>query len=198
VPAVATGGRAVHGWNPEAYATLLGVGYDADPRLAPAVLARRLDRILATAAGLVERMPGPILAWTPPERQRTVRDLAFHVFRLSLAFVDAMERGELQAAVFDETPPPERSDAGALARYGATVRDRLATWFSAATPDDYARVVDVYYGPQAGHELLERTVWHAAQHLRQLYVLAERRGVAPPEPLPVDAFEGLPLPESIW
>jgi hypothetical protein len=41
-------------------------------------------------------------------------------------------------------------------------------------------------------------VWHAGQHLRQLYVLAERLGVTPPAPMPMDALEGLPLPEAIW
>jgi hypothetical protein len=48
------------------------------------------------------------------------------------------------------------------------------------------------------HDLLERTTWHAAQHLRQLYVLADRIGVTPPAPMPVDAFEDLPLPASLW
>jgi hypothetical protein len=59
-------------------------------------------------------------------------------------------------------------------------------------------VIRVYYGPQSGHDLLERTAWHAAQHLRQLYVLAGRLGIAPPVPLPLAAFAGLPLPEAIW
>jgi len=45
---------------------------------------------------------------------------------------------------------------------------------------------------------LERTTWHAAQHLRQLDALAERLGVTPPAPLPTDAFDGLPLPDSLW
>ena len=56
----------------------------------------------------------------------------------------------------------------------------------------------VYYGPQSGHDLLERTTWHAAQHLRQLYALAERLGITPPGPLPTDAFQGLPLPDALW
>jgi hypothetical protein len=29
-------------------------------------------------------------------------------------------------------------------------------------------------------------------------VLVGRHGVAPPEPLPVDTFVGLPLPDALW
>ena len=53
-------------------------------------------------------------------------------------------------------------------------------------------MIKVYYGPQSGHDLLERTTWHAAQHLPQLYALAERLAITPPGPMPTDAFEGLP------
>ncbi|MBI2217856.1 MAG: DinB family protein [Candidatus Rokubacteria bacterium] len=198
VPAVAVGARAVHGWNPEAYAKLVGVAYRPASKLSPAVLAERIDRVLASTVRLVERMPGPVLAWTPSERERTVRELAFHVFRLSLAFIEGMDRGDFPQRWLEARVPPEIGDAAALAAYGARVRERLARWFAGAAPEVYGHVVQVYYGPQSGHDLLERTTWHAAQHLRQLYVLAERRGVTPPEPLPVDAFEGLPLPESLW
>ena len=169
VPAVAVGDRAVHGWNPAAYAALLGVAYAPAVKLAPGALAQRLDRILAAAQELVRLIPAERMDWTPPERNRPLRDLGFHVFRLSLAFVDAMDTGEL----------PEG-------------------WFDGAAPREFERVVQVYYGPQSGHELLERTAWHAAQHLRQLYVLAERLEIAPPAPLPVDAFAGLPLPDALW
>ena len=59
-------------------------------------------------------------------------------------------------------------------------------------------MIDVYYGPQSAHALLERTTWHAAQHLRQLYALADRLAITPPAPLPTETFAGLPLPDSLW
>ena len=198
VPAVAVGGRVVHGWNPPAYAALLGVLYEAPVRLAPAELAARLDTVLASAQALLARMTEAHLDHVPPERHRPVRDLGFHVFHLALAFVDAMDRGALPERWFRDTAPPDLRDGAAVARYGALVRGRLAGWFEGAAASEYARVIAVYYGPQAAHELLERTTWHAAQHLRQLYVLAERLGVAPPAPLPAPAFAGLPLPDALW
>jgi hypothetical protein len=198
VPAVAVGDRAVHGWNPAGYARLLGVSYAAAPTLAPAELARRLDRVLAAAEGLIRVWPEPALDFTPPERARTVRDLAYHIFRLALAFADGMNAGELPEHWLGEAASSGMSDAVALASYGARVRGRLRGWFEGAAAEEYTRVIQVFYGPQSGHELLERTTWHAGQHLRQLYDLAARLGLTPPEPLPIAALAGLPLPEAIW
>jgi DinB family protein len=198
VPAVAVGDRAVHGWNPQEYAQLLGVAWKPAAALPPAELARRLDRVLQCAAGLVRDLPAGALDFTPPERQRTLRDLAYHLFRLSLAFSEAMDRGQQPRAWLGETAPPEMADGVALASYGALVRGRLQGWFEGTGPGEYAQIVQVYYGPQSGHDLLERTTWHAAQHLRQLYDLAGRLGITPPGPLPTAEFQGLPLPEALW
>ena len=57
VPAVAVGDRAVHGWNPPAYAALLGVPYAPAAKLPPAELAARLDRILESAQQLMRLVP---------------------------------------------------------------------------------------------------------------------------------------------
>jgi uncharacterized damage-inducible protein DinB len=197
-PAVAVGGRAVHGWNPTAYAELLGVAYKPPARLSPKELAARQDRILESAARLLSQIPDDKITWSPPERNRTLRQLGFHVFRLSLAFVEAMDRGELPKAWLDEPAPAELADGRAIARYGELVRGRLTGWFEGAAASEFDRMIKVYYGPQSSHDLLERTTWHAAQHLRQLYALADRLGVTPREPMPADQFRGLPLPDALW
>jgi len=197
VPALAVGERAVHGWNPPAYAALLGVDWAPAAKLPPGELSRRLDRILECTQELVRVVPEPLLDWSPPERARPLRDLAYHVFRLSLAFVDGMDLGELPEGWLGERAPAELRDGEAIARYGALVRARVSGWFEGASDREFERVIRVYYGPQSGHDLLERTTWHAAQHLRQLYALVERHGLTP-EPVPVDLFAGLPLPDALW
>ena len=197
-PGVAAGGRVVHGWNPAGYAELLGVEYRAGRRFTPAELASRLDRVLEAAQRLSERFDARQMDHVPPERKRTLRDLCYHVFRLSLGFVDAVDRAELPESVYEERAPQELVSGADVARYGALVRARLSGWFEGAGKDEYARTVQTYYGPQAADDLLERTTWHAGQHLRQLYVLAERLGVTPPAPIPADALAGLPLPEALW
>lgn len=198
VPAVVLGERAVHGWNPEAYARLLGIPYRPAERLAQAELADRLDRILEAAAALVAALPDAALGFRPPERDRALGDLAYHLFRVAASFPEALEQGALPEAWFQETRPAALAAAADLAAWGVGVRAHVGRWLAAAPPEVYRRVVAVYYGPQDAHALLERTTWHAGQHLRQLYDLAARLGVAPPRPLPGEALAGLPLPEAIW
>jgi DinB family protein len=198
VPAVAIGERVVHGWNPEAYARLVGVDYTAPRQLAPQALASRLDAILAAAERLTRALPADRLGWKPAERDRTLGDLAFHVFRVGGSFADAMDLGGLPETWFSETAPADLADGPAIARYGALVRGRLAGWFEGASETELARDVQTYYGPQSAHDFLERTTWHAAQHLRQLHVLCARIEVTPPEPLDPALLNDLPLPASIW
>jgi DinB superfamily len=198
VPALSVGDRAVHGWNPAGYAELLGVPYAANNQLPVRELARRLDRILGSAQGLVGQFDAAQLDVIPPERKRSIRDLGFHIFRVGLSFVDTMDQGRMPDTWFEERATEGMRDGGDVARWGALVRGRIEGWFAGARDDEFERVLEIYYGPQGAHDLLERTTWHCAQHLRQLYILAERMGVKAPSPLPVESFKGLPLPDAIW
>jgi hypothetical protein len=198
VPAVIVGDRAVHGWNPAGYAELVGVEYRPAVKLEPRVLAARLDRILATTEALMRRIPNERMEWTPPERNRPLADLGFHVFRLSLGFIEGMDSGAFPASVHAELAPGDLRTGDGLARYGALARARIAGWFEGAGADEFARVVEAYWGPIGAHDFLERTTWHAAQHLRQLYILAARIGVTPEAPEPTELYKDLPLPAAIW
>jgi hypothetical protein len=198
LPAVSIGDRAVHGWNPPAYANLLGVRYAPASQFPPAELGARLDRILGSGERLIASVPDAQMDYKPPQRDRTIRDLAYHMFRLSLAFADAMDTGRLPQEWLGEKAPGDLREGDAIARYGALVRGRLGGWFEGAGPGEFARTIEVYYGPQSGHDLLERTTWHAAQHLRQLHAMLETLGLSPREPLPAADFHGLPMPAGLW
>ena len=167
-------------------------------KLPPLELGARLDKILACTGRLVGSLPIRALDHKPPQRDRSVRDLAFHVFRLSLAYVDGMDMGVLPESWLQEQAPPDLVDGPAVARYGALVRGRVSGWFEGAASSEYARTIAAYDGPRSGHDLLERTTSHAARHLRQLYALVGDLGLTPPEPLPTSNFEGLPLPAGLW
>jgi hypothetical protein len=196
VPAVVKDGRAVHGWNPAGVAELVGLRYVEGPRLPVAELARRLDRVLAAAIRALAAAGPAHLGLRHPGRDRSLRQLGYHALRLSLAFRDAMETRRFPYAWLSEQAPADLADGAALARYGEDVRQALRAWL--ARPGAADGTVETYYGPQDAHALLERTTWHAAQHVRQLYDLLGRAGVDPGEPLTEAELAGLPLPREIW
>ena len=123
VPATIVGERVVHGWNPKALAELVGVRYARARAAAPAELARA-----------ARRRPGRDPARDPPDarehlgmkapgRDRTVRQLGFHVFRLSAAFADTREQGtSSEHVVRGERAARDGGRRGGRARYGETVR----------------------------------------------------------------------------
>jgi hypothetical protein len=196
VPATIVGGRVVHGWNPSALAELVGVSYTEREPLAPDELARRLDTVLAATQRALRQIPREHLGMKAPGRNRTVRQLGYHVFRLSAAFVDTREQGHLPENTFEEPAPPEMVDGADVAAYGETVRRRIASY--ASKPGWCDGSVSTYYGPQTSHEFMERTTWHAAQHLRQIYWFLEQMKVQPDSPLHDRDYERLPLPKDVW
>lgn len=196
VPAVVVGDQAVHGWNPEGVARLVGVTYAEPPRLSPSDLAQRLDRILEAAQRAIRQVPCEHLGMTAPGRDRSVRQLGYHIFRLSLAFRDTMVERRLPEAWLNEEAPASLGDGAALAGYGDAVRAQPADGFRRADACD--GTVVTYYGVQTAHQLLERTAWHAAQHVRQLHGFLGRMGVIPDDPLTDADLRGLPLPKDVW
>lgn len=196
VPATVTGGRVVHGWNPRALAELVGVAHVESARLEPAELARRLDRVLAVNQALIRQIPPGRLGMTYPGRARTVLQLAFHVFRLSAAYVDARQQGFMPETWLGELAPASMRDGEAVARYGQTVRERLHDF--CGRPGWCEGTVGTYYGEQTAHELMERTTWHAAQHVRQVQWFVEQAGLVPSDRLSEPDLAGLPHPRAVW
>ena len=196
VPATIVGDRVVHGWNPKALAELVGARHTERLQLAPAELARRLDAVLSATQRAMRQIPREHLGMKAPGRDRTVRQLGFHIFRLSVSYVDTRVEGHLGEHVFEEQAPVEMADGEAVARYGETVRRRIAEY--CAGPGWCDGDVSTYYGPQTAHDFMERTTWHAAQHLRQIYWFLDQMGVQADAPLTDADLDGLPVPNEVW
>lgn len=198
VPATVVGDRAVHGWNPEPLAALVGVAYQGVPPLSPPELAARLDEILSMAQHGIGRVAGEGLETLSPGRPRNLRDLAFHTFRVAASFADALEQGYFPEQWLFEEAPAHLRTGRELAAHGEAVRARLATWFAQADPGIYDTRVETYHGEQSVHALLERTAWHTGQHLRQVWALLEQVGAVQPGSLDSTMFDGLPMPAALW
>jgi hypothetical protein len=195
-PAVIVGDKAVHGWNPQGVAELVGVDYDEAEKLTCAQLAERLDAILVAAQRAMRQIPEAHLGFKWPGRDRTILQLGYHIFRIALTYRDTREQGMLQEYWFGENPSSDMHTGSAVADYGERARVQMAEWLRGEGV--FEGMCETYYGPQSAPELFERTVWHTAQHLRQIYVMLETVGVAPEAPLTEADYQGLPLPASIW
>jgi len=196
VPAVVTAQGAVHGWNPRGVAALFGVVLPDGPPMSVPELARRLDRVLDAACRVAADVAPEHLTLRHPGRDRSFRDLTFHLMRVGLSIRDAVVERRFPEAWLRERAPEGLADGPALAGYGQAVRRALAAWLR--DPGVIHGDVETYYGRQDAHELMERTVWHAAQHLRQLAALLEAAGGTPADRLTDADAAGLPLPREVW
>jgi hypothetical protein len=56
----------------------------------------------------------------------------------------------------------------------------------------------MFYGVHPTHSFLERSVWHTAQHTRQLLWWCNENGLVVERQLTEEILEGLPVPKGLW
>jgi hypothetical protein len=198
VPVLAQGSRFVFAQSLREVATFLGLEDIGGPALSPAALVERLDLVLAAAVRFLHQLPEARLGDKLPGRDRSYRELLHHIFRIPEAFLEAVEGGALTHESLVVAPGPEQQDIDGLAGYGRGVRARVAAWGNGIEGCDAEVRLPTYYGEQPLHEVLERTTWHAAQHVRQVMMVLDGLDIAPERPLTAADLAGLPLPEQVW
>jgi len=166
---------------------------------APALVAKWL-RILEAAQRHVVQLPESRLGErATPGRDRSIRDLAYHVYQVADAFLQAVEHGrEDLAAVYNAPPPRDVRTADDVRAYGEAVAARLRRWWSSVEDRSCSEPLATYYGEQPLHHVLERCTWHSAQHARQILAVLEGFGIAPDGPLTAKDYAGLPMPKGLW
>lgn len=193
VPVVSDGQRFIMAQDLAELAGFVGVAYRNDV-LAVDVLADKLLRIVQAAQRYIAQIPDVRLGTMLRGRDRSWRDLAHHVFVIPRAFVRCTAGEELTFEQFLELPA---GDAGcaALAAFGHDVEALLHEWRARGPRPQTVRT---FYGERSMHSVLERTVWHAGQHCRQLQDIVHRLGLQPDGPLGEAELAGLPLPQDVW
>ena len=198
VPVLSRGDDYVFAQNIGHVVKFLGLNEATGPALAAAELVARLDVFLDAALRFIPQMPDALLEKEVPNRPRSYRVLAHHMFRIPETFLEVAGGDELQYEKLTSRPPDDMHTTADITAYGRDVRARLAAWW-AATSDRQARAtVQTYYGPQLLHEYLERTTWHVGQHVRQWMMLLGMTGITPDRPLGETDFAKLPMPSSVW
>lgn len=199
VPIVTRGDAWANGQVLRDVARLCGIPYGETRILPVPELRARLDAMLAGAARYLAQMPDEALARMLPNRPRSFAQLGWHIANIAEAFLEHEDGIPLTFDSYMRVPAPAQSGRAELVAYCEDMRRRMSDWFDGPGRGcDWSRRADVYYGEQTMHEFLERTVWHAGQHVRQLMWVLEGLGIAPDRPLGRETFDGLPMPEQVW
>jgi glutaredoxin len=199
VPVVARGKEYVFAQELADVSTFIGRKVDFR-RLPAPVLVDKWLRVLGAAQRHAMQIPPARLGErATPGRDRSIRDLAYHVYQIPDAFLQAVLDGkEDLTAVYNAPPPAGVQTVAHIRDYGAAVEKRLQAWWATLPDKTCGGTVKTYYGEQSLHNVLERCTWHSAQHARQIMSVLEHLGVQPNGPLTEKDYAGLPMPEGLW
>lgn len=199
VPIVARGGEFVFAQTIGDVIKFLGLNVCQQERLSPEALMQKMALILGAAARYVRQIPTATLEQPFRNRNRPIHVLARHVFRIVEGFLESMQDGgQLTYERIMEDASPSIRTAEDIARYGEEVLARAMQWWQAYPDPSCQRMMDTYFGLHPVHVVLERTVWHPAQHTRQLMLILEELNIEPDRGLTAADLAGLPLPEKAW
>jgi glutaredoxin len=201
VPLLVRDGRWVSAQDPAEVARFVGLPW-AGRRLEVGDLLARIEALLDVAARFADCWPAHRLGDTLPGRDRSHADLLYHVAMIVEGLLDAADTGRAGAltyAHFERRPAAEDVAPARLARRLRATRSSLARLRECGSALGPAVAVNTYYGARPVHEVIERTAWHVAQHLRQIEHLAhEVLHLSDAPALGAALLAGLPLPERVW
>ena len=198
MPVLSRGDEWVFAQNLGHVVKFLGLNEKTGPELSPDQLAARTDLILRAAIRLIPQMPDAHLTTEVPNRPRSYKVLAHHIFRIQEVFLEAAEGATLTYEALGGRPTEAMRTFADIAAFGEQIRSGYAAWW-AAKPDKSGKdPVQTYYGPQILHETLERATWHSGQHVRQWIMLLGIQGITPVGALTPEDYAGLPMPMNAW
>jgi hypothetical protein len=201
VPVIARGELYVFGQNLEDVAEFVGLQGTGHKPLPPEQLIGKWIAVLRTAQRLVRQLPDASLKERViPNRDRSIRLLSHHLFRIPEAFLETAVDGAEYVTQLANVPPKDGAFTSGeeIARYGEGVIDRLQKWWDGLADKSCQQKVKTFFGMQPLHMLYERSTWHSAQHTRQIAAVLEGLGIKPDGPLTPEILAGLPLPERLW
>jgi glutaredoxin len=197
IPVVSKGDEWVFGENLRDVAKLLGIPFGIQKTLTLDDLHTKLNRVLALAMAHILSVPQEKLGTLNPHREnRDIRYLAFHIFDIQVDFLDALDGEEYTQG--QRVAPDHMQTSEQIAQFGREVQARVDTWFATQTAESVKRTLPTLWGSRSVYVMLERAVWHAAQHTRQLEAMLEIIDTPMADRLTASDLADLPLPERVW
>ena len=201
VPVLAKGGQYIFCQNLEDVAEFVGLQGTGHTPLSPAMLVEKWITVLRAAQRYIRQIPNPRLSERAIDnRDRSIRLLSHHIFRIGEAFLDTAIDDVEYWANNANVPPQDGSctSGNEIVAYGDGIIERIENWWARLDDKSCQQKVKTFYGMPPMHQLFERSTWHSAQHTRQMIAVLERFGIEPDGRLSADDLAGLPLPERIW
>jgi len=197
LPVVARGDQYVFGVDLVKVAELIGLNYDGAPQLSADELVRRYERVLDAALRFARQVPVEHLGDKLPHRDRSYLTLINHLVQIAMDYLEIAAGADLSGRLAESLPEVNLA-VDALGEKSQNAKRELNRWLQRADAAELQRTVRTYFGEQSLHQVLERCVWHSAQHARQLMMVLELLQLEVDAPLTSADFEGLPMPESVW
>jgi glutaredoxin len=198
IPVVVRGREFTFAQSLDDVAKFVGIEHAVDV-LPPDVLVDRWEEIMEVARQAISGIPENMLEMLPaPPRARTIRDVAYHIFQVPDAFLQVVNDGlEDWTVVANIDAPPQLDTRGILA-YADEQRRGVHQWWDQLEDRSCKAPLKMFYGTHPVHSFLERSVWHTAQHTRQLIWWSKENGLQIKKELTEEVLDGLPIPKGLW
>jgi hypothetical protein len=199
VPVLAKGKDFAFGQMLDPFAKFIGIDPKTLKRLSPEELYKKQQTIFEAAQRYAQQFPQErFREKVIPNRDRPIRTLCYHIFRIGEAFLETWDGAEYSVKIADNEPPESMQTGDDVARYGESIQKRYQEWWANLKDRSLSPILNTYYGDTEAHRVYERVTWHSAQHCRQLVAVLERMEITPDRPLTAEDLAGLPLPERLW
>ena len=196
IPVVRKGSKYIYAQSLDEVAGLLGISRD-HVRLPHDQLLERWDTVLDRAKVIISAFSAELLERPAiAVRQRSIKEVCSHIFQINEAFLMSLEDETVDARALGTDPRDSIVTKADLIEYIEAVHTRYRNWLSAGGLQKIPERMPTYYGEQASGQVLERAVWHSAQHARQLDHVAA--GLGAELEIPAELYAGLPMPKRLW
>ncbi len=143
-------------------------------------LVSATNRVLEAVERAVRQVPTVRLSDPTPNRGRDLRELVFNIHDRILPMAGALDTSYYDWSHKDDYAPSRRfRTAEDLAAFCSEVRTAWVQRASQVGDDLAEEMVETDRGLVTHFQLLDSQAFHAAQHLRQIYVFLRQIGIEP-------------------
>lgn len=196
VPAIRHRDKFAYAQSLDDLAEFLGI-VNRHTKLPLDVLLRRWDDILEKAKFIIASFDEETLQRrVMPQRERSIRQLGVHTFQVAESFLRQVEDDTIDARAIYLDRRDDISTRDDVILYAESIHAQYREAFLSAASKPLVVSLNTHYGQQPMAQVLERGVWHTAQHARQLDFVAA--GIGFELQIDEELYSDLPMPRRLW